>query len=708
LPEAREETWNGVDPVTRRILLILFAAITAHSHAGPASADVRLLPGVPIFLSDSEPPAVRRAVEDLRRDLRTVLGADSPLVNRFETLRGTAAIVISGPDSGHTPGRHPAISGREAHGVFVRGPHVVLQGTDPRGTIYAIYTFSEHILGIPPLWFWASWKPARRDRLDLASGTEILSASPYVRWRAWFPNDTDLLTPWRARSRENSEAFLETVLRLKLNTLEGGMMDAASFDQPYRAGRQARLARDRGLAVTGHHMLIFSSDYHHWDAYWRKIRHREAPKRTIADAQALEEFWRYHIETGIREKLEMIWLIGFRGDRDIPFWESFPDAPESDAARARVIQDMMARQVALLKEVTGDPAPAMRVTLYNENSDFFAQGLLRPPTEPNLIWTFVAARRDHFPAADVRGYRNDENRPIGYYLNFQFTSSGAHLAQAEGPWKMEKNFRMVNEISRRPLEFSVVNAGNIREFLLELSANARMMWDFDGYRSDTFLEEFCRAYFGGEKAPDIAALYRRFYDSYWTPKKPDLSGFDRQYIFQDQRYARTIEQLLPQLTKARNLDPLNERTRDAVGRYFRIVPEDSGAKTQIDAILNGTAASIERLTGVVDDADRQLPSIPEPGRVFFNDNLRVQAYFLLHLNHVLRSVAQAMEVLPDKGRAIDSLRAARQSAAAMQGALREAEHDRFTGWYDGDRVFGLDRMKTRIERAISELGGDDR
>ncbi len=273
---------------------------------------------------------------------------------------------------------------------------------------------------------------------------------------------------------------------------------------------------------------------------------------------------------------------------------------------------------------------------------------------------------------------------------------------------MEANFRMVNEISPRPLEFSVVNAGNIREFLLELSANARMSWDFNGYRSDAFLEDFCGQYFGETNAPAIAALYRRFYNSYWTQKKPDLPGFDRQYIFQDLRYARAIEQLLPQLTKDRDLNPLNERTRDAVGRYFRIVPEDSGAKAQIDAILNGTAASIERLTALVGDVDRQLPSIPEQGRVFFNDNLRVQAHFLLHLNGVLRSVARAMEVLPDKGRAIDALRAARQSALAMRGALREAEHDRFTGWYDGDRVFGLDGMKDRIERAISDLGGDDR
>jgi hypothetical protein len=691
--------------VTPRILLILCAGVAAHSQARPADAQVRLPAGVPIFLSDNEPEPVRRAVTDLRRDLRAVLGSDSPLVNRFEAVRDKAAIVVNGPASGLSELGHRAVNGREAHGVFVKGPQVVLQGADTRGTVYAIYTFSERVLGVPPLWFWASWKPEARDHLDLDAGAEFLFPPPYVRWRAWFPNDTDLLSAWGARSRENSEAFLETMLRLKLNTLEGGMMDPSSFDQPYRAGRQFRLARDRGLAVTGHHMLIFGSNYRHWVAYWTKLRHREAPKLSVADTQALEDFWLYHIETGVREKLEMIWLIGFRGDGDTPFWQTFSDAPASDADRARVIQDMMGRQAALLKAVTGDPAPLMRVTLYNENSDFFAQGLLRPPTEPNLIWTFVAARRDHFPAADVRGYRNAENRPIGYYLNFQFTSSGAHLAQAEGPWKMERNFRMVNEISRRPLEFSVVNAGNIREFLLELSANARMMWDFDGYRSDRFLEDFSGQYFGAGNAPAVAALYRRFYDAYWAQKKPDLPGFDRQYVFQDQRYARAIEQMLPQLAKGRNLNPLNENTRDAVGRYFRIVPEDNGADNQIDAILKGTSASIERLTALVGDADRLLPSVSERGRAFFNDNLRVQAMFLLHLNRVLRSVAGAIQALPDKGRAGDALRDARGSASAMQGALREAEHDRFTGWYDGDRLFGLDRMSQRIDRALSDLGG---
>jgi hypothetical protein len=450
-------------------------------------------------------------------------------------------------------------------------------------------------------------------------------------------------------------------------------------------------------------MYIFGSSYRHWDAYWKQIRRRGPPALTVANAPALEEFWQYHIESGLRAKLEMIWLIGFRGDRDIPFWQTFPDAPKSDPERARVIGDMMARQVALLKRVTGQASPIMRVTLYNENSDFFAQGLLRPPGEPSLIWTFVAARRDHFPAADVRGYRNDANRPVGYYLNFQFTSSGAHLASAEGPWKMERNFRMVNAISGRPLEFAVVNAGNIREFLLELSANARMMWDFDGYSTDAFLEDFCAQYFGREQAAPAAALYRDFFHSYWTQKKPDLPGFERQYLFQDMRYARALEQLLAQFPKGRDLNPLNESKMDNRGGYFRIVPADNGAQDQLGAIVKGTSASISRLSAVVAGAENLLPSLPADRRVFFTDNLAVQARFMLHLNETLRAAALALQSLPDMRKAADSLKVAAKSISAAQDALRVAEHGTFAGWYEGDRLFGVAKLKQRIQTTISEL-----
>src|SRR5690606_11161590 len=166
----------------------------------------------------------------------------------------------------------------------------------------------------------------------------------------------------------------------------------------------------------------------------------------------------------------------------------------------------------IVKEVTGNPHPLMRVTLYNEMSTLVAKGYFDVPDEPSLIRNFVAARRDHFPAPDIMGY-SFSGEPTGYYMNFQFTSSGSHLAQAEGPRKMEQNFRMVDSLSGGNLVFSVVNAGNIREHVLELSANAKMMWDFHTFDYLSFFNEFCRTYFGEQHARAIAELYQDFFNS---------------------------------------------------------------------------------------------------------------------------------------------------------------------------------------------------
>ena len=193
-------------------------------------------------------------------------------------------------------------------------------------------------------------------------------------------------------------------------------------------------------------------------------------------------------------------------------------------------------QVDIVKEVTGGEHPLMRLTLYNEMSRLARQ------------WGFSYARRgifdtttssrpdgDHFPNRDLRGFRF-ENESVGYYMNLQFNSTGSHLAQAEGPWKIEQNYRMVNELGGGRLVFSVVNAGNVREHVLGLSANADMMWNFEQFDADRFLRAFCAKYYGDELHEKIAKLYQDFFDSYWQQKKGDLPGFQRQYLFQDLRY----------------------------------------------------------------------------------------------------------------------------------------------------------------------------
>lgn len=160
----------------------------------------------------------------------------------------------------------------------------------------------------------------------------------------------------------------------------------------------------------------------------------------------------------------------------------------SEEERAEVINRMLHIQLAMIKEKTGNPNPFVRVTFYDELSDLLAKGYLKPPVGNNILWTFVAARRDHYPYDDIVAFDTATQINLGYYMNLQFTSTGAHLAAAEGPWKMEFNFRYAN--SRCPLALSVVNAGNLREFVMELAANASMMWDMATYDTDRFLYDF--------------------------------------------------------------------------------------------------------------------------------------------------------------------------------------------------------------------------
>lgn len=673
--------------------------------------ELNLEPGVPILVDPAEPGPVHIAVQDLQRDLEKVLGVPSPVVNSLAELRGRNAIVVAGAGEMTKGFRDSSLQGTEAHQVFVKNrdgnDHVVLQGTDMRGTIYAIYTFSEKFLSIPPLWFWTSWETEPMDSVDIPTDTKLVFGQPYVKWRAWFPNDRDLFSPWQQREPENYDAHLETMLRLKMNTLEGRLMDGEAWDQPYTAGREARAARERGLAITGHHIFSFGSSIRDWDTYWQKIREQEPPATSINNVEALKEFWRYHIETSLRENMEVIWLIGFRGNRDIQFWAFYEDSPDTDAERGAVIERMMNEQVSLLKEITGDSSPPMRTTLYAEKSNLFAAGHLRPPAEPTLIWNFVAARRDHFPAPDLQAMDVPDDRPLGYYMNFQFTSTGSHLAQAEGPWKMENNFRYVDGKKPRPLEFSVVNAGNIREHLLSLSANAAMMWDFQGYDTDAFLQAFCERYFDPEHAADVAALYRDFFYSYWQQMKPDFEGFPRQYLFQDMRYARTIEQLTAHFASGYDPNPLKDRAAwvPIPGEYLRIVPEDNGADNQLQAIVNGTGASIEKLEKVVARAESLHDTLPAERRVFFNDNLRMQARFMLYLNKTLNAVTRAFMTLEAGAGSltVDLITEAADNLQAARNTLGEAAHGKFTGWYDHDTKFKMNGLEDRIQVVLMDL-----
>lgn len=640
-----------------------------------------------IVVPRSAPAPVHLAANTLARDFGKTMRWIPDVDSVAGTSPGTVNIIVADVADGAVVPGAPLrpLDGVESHRVYAEGNNIWLAGADMRGAIYAIYTFSENFLGVPPLWYFCDWTPDFRDTVEIAPDYDLAVKSPEVRFRAWFPNDEDLLNPWREKTWQNDELWLETMLRLKLNTVEFGPTVAYP---DYRMSHDADLLRKYGLVLTSHHMVGLNNSFANWEKYWHDVRGTEAPELRLANLDAMKEFWAYNIETIMRNDQENLWQIAFRGRRDEPFWNIFPDAPEGEKERAEVINRMVRIQYDMIKEATGEENPFVRMTFYDELSDLLAKGYLEPPAASNMLWTFVAGRRDHYPYDDLVNYDFSKPMQLGYYMNLQFTSTGAHLAPAESPWKMEQNYRYVT--SRGPLTFSVVNAGNIREFVMEMSANADMMWDVAAYDTDTFLHRFCTLYYGPEAAAEAAALYRDYYNAYWNQRPSEFPGMDRQFIFQDLRHAQVFNQILPQFDTYR-ANPLSDIGFERVkGRSFRLCTDNA-----VDEIIGGMEGSTTRFADVARRCDDLMKRLPTEKQQFFYDNLGAYAHYMAALSGSVGAFLKAYRG-DDNRHAL--LLQARSRLSDARKALHASQHGAFDTWYATDRLFDMSRKIDDLDK----------
>jgi len=331
-----------------------------------------------------------------------------------------------------------------------------------------------------------------------------------------------------------------------------------------------------------------------------------------------------------------------------------------------------------------------------------AAGYLKPPEGENMIWTYVAARRDPYPYDDLVNFSATKPVKLGYYMNFGFASTGPHIAPAEGPWKMEFNYRYLN--NKSPLFFSVVNVGNVREFLLELSANAKMLWDYDGYNSNEFMLDYCTQYYGAKHAKQVAQLYKDYYNSYWQPKAPELEGMERQFLFQDLRYARAFDHIYAVFYSSKeeiNMNPLHKIGYESVpGRTFRIDLAYNKSENQVDAMLYGMKLAIPKFESVAERSTALRSKLAKDKQTFFNDNLRIYSYYMSHLSKTLYHFVYAYKNQAKNDMLIKNLELAHNEAVLAKKYLYEGQHGIFSTWYSDaeplTRTFQLDSLIHKI------------
>ncbi len=207
---------------------------------GTALAKVTLSSQTTVLIDPHEPGPIQLAAKDLASDLRKVFGTPVQVVNQ-RSEAGPVIIVVA--FDYNLPARVARPSGWERFRIqAVKKPWpgapsrqaMVLTGSDVRGTIYAIYQFSQQFLGVDPLYWWTDHPPAYRATVDVPSGFSETQA-PAFRYRGFFINDEDLLTEWRSGIPDGADISLETWNRIfeAILRLKGNMVLPGTWIFPY-------------------------------------------------------------------------------------------------------------------------------------------------------------------------------------------------------------------------------------------------------------------------------------------------------------------------------------------------------------------------------------------------------------------------------------------------------------------------------------------
>jgi hypothetical protein len=640
-----------------------------------AAAQVLVTADTPIVIDASEPGPLRKAAGDLAMDFERVFGRRGTIAG-VPPAAGRAAIWITLDHAGPAGVERPTgwetlrVQAVRRDGGMGAPDTVVLTGSDVRGAIYAVYQFSQQVLGVDPLYWWTDHPPARRTRVAVDAGLAITSG-PTFRHRGWFINDEDLLTGWAPGERDGTgialatwDHIFEAILRLK-----GDMVVPGTWIFPYEPQIQA--AADRGLIVTQHHVNTLGLDTYRWP--------KTKPMSYLSDPKPLEAAWKKSASEYPKDA-EILWSVGFRGQNDYPFWQDDPNAPSTDEGRAGIIRSAVDAQMAIVRSLR--PHPEFQLNAWREAATFIHERVLHLPDDVTLIWP----DNGHGRLADRGTIARGQGE---YYHTAMYDYMSNHYSE------MVPLARIQRELGRAATadatNWLLVNTANIRPVLMTTRAVMEMAWDPGGWTGANatgdgrYLEQWSREEFGERAAPAIA----RYYDAYFSA--PLRYGPEEDATAGDNFYHTVARNLLLSLLDGDS------------GFEFRLRPRvDFEGVTFTDTadlmrkVLDAARAAADRWRQVRALADAARPLIPADRLDFFTGAVQMPVDLHAHLNQMVIDLAE-MSQAADTGTRIAKLKAAIADTEAAQAALHSAEYGKWKDFYtagdwlvDGPRTLALE------------------
>src|SRR5580658_8559972 len=499
-------------PVLTVFALSIFLLCGVQPLARAQSKPILITSTATIVESAQEPGPVHRATQDLVADFTKVLGKAPKTVESLDA-GGPVALVIAqsqnvpaGVGCATTSDRESfALSTAETGVGPTRHRVVCLVGADMRGTIFAIYQFSQSVLGVDPMYLWTDKQPAKRTSILLNDDFAKTYPSPVFKYRGFFPNDEDLLTGWVVPKKGDQtgialsswDMLFETTLRLK-----GNMIVPGTWIFPDDA--QVHAASERGLIVNQHHAIPLGVNVARWP--------QNVPYNFSTHPEILERAWTNAVSE-YKPDQEILWSVGLRGLSDSSYASLDESVRNNDPLLGERISSAIADQMKIVRAKY--PNAQFVTDLWQEGARLMQEGYLKIPPEVSLVW------------ADT-GYGDMQDGGKvgpgqGMYFHVAMMNGQANQLSEMVPVSVIQS-EIGRYIKAGATSYFLVNTSDIRPVAMTTRAVMEMAWSgnltgrptavapADATDTDTaFYKRWATEEFGARSADALGKVYKEYF-----------------------------------------------------------------------------------------------------------------------------------------------------------------------------------------------------
>ena len=669
-----------------------------------------------IVVSAQEPGPVHRAAEDLRADFTKVFGQPPKLASGLDSA-GPVAILIAqrdhlpaGVDCATTQNAEAfAFSITSAEAGSARRRVVCLTGADMRGTIYAVYEFSQKVLGVDPMYLWTDKQPARRVSITLPADFAHTYPSPVFKYRGFFPNDEDLLSGWiPAAKGEHTgislkvwDNIFETTLRLKGNIIVPG-----TWIFPDDA--QVHAAAERGLIINQHHAIPLGVNVARWP--------QDVPYNFSTHPEILERAWTNAVAE-YKPGDEILWSVGLRGLSDSSYASLDPSVRYNDPLLGQRISEAIAEQMKIVREKY--PNAQFVTDLWQEGARLMSEGYLKIPPEVALVWadTGYGDMQDGGKVAAGQG---------AYFHVAMMNGQANQLSEMVPVQTIQEE--LGRYIKAGATSYMLVNTSDIRPVAMTTRAVMEMAWggvpattgsaSADGDQDSAFYRRWATEEFGAKSAEMLTRVYKEYFAApslrppFGPPRltsagnvPPQGAGSKVPLLEGDQHYHSEARRLI--------LDALSEHQVEAIPSQSpkwtppRVMPAPNVQIRQmlLDRDIKDCGDAQPRWDAVWNHVVAAEAQVDPARRNYYQAEMLTMITINRESNRMLFDVASAMK--DDEAGHMEKARtetaAALRSLDAIQASMATAEYGKWKNWYRGDWLTGVYRTRELVQAYANHL-----